>query len=415
MSSVRNNNTTFDNWRLSRIEEETERLSCSSSQDTSADDGSSSSPRSAEGTLERRLKAVQCTDDASIYSCTGVGGGGGGLSKEEEESSKDVALRFIKEKYDSLGKVKVKKPSGDVQPSVEGDEWQGHDASPSASCLVVESTEVVRTRELQEHLHRSLLTSSSDVTRSTIITEQEVNQVEMFYRSHKTNVFVCPCQATLYLSDPKRNSLCPLTPPAAQDRGGGRRSRQSLPPEAPPSAGGWTVVKSGVPVLVLDSGESRRQRRLHVVLAERGTGFCLWRDQIDCLTNYAVASVAFHTMQLSTDHSKTVGLRFDDPPSAAHFVHQIRRLTSDADDPLLSLASSSPSADDRRKKAKGKAKRTVTKADISQPCCFTHITKLDPSEGSNLLLRSDEHTGAQRHSLRPSGSAGDRLKVKLKP
>lgn len=41
-----------------------------------------------------------------------------------------------------------------------------------------------------------------------------------------------------------------------------------------------------------------------MVLVEKGTGFILWSDVVDNLTKYTKQSSAFHTMHVSSDHSK---------------------------------------------------------------------------------------------------------------
>lgn len=53
----------------------------------------------------------------------------------------------------------------------------------------------------------------------------------------------------------------------------------------------WQLKYTGIPVVLLDMGatKSRTQRRIQLILAERGTGFTLWRDTIDNLSNYEVA------------------------------------------------------------------------------------------------------------------------------
>lgn len=52
----------------------------------------------------------------------------------------------------------------------------------------------------------------------------------------------------------------------------------------------WQLKFTGIPVVLLDTGatKSRTQRRIQLILAERGTGFTLWRDTIDNLSNYEV-------------------------------------------------------------------------------------------------------------------------------
>jgi len=122
----------IDRWRLSRIAEEIDTLSFSS-----PDDGGSSeaSSRSRESTLgwssrpggEGQLPSAITTPSSSllsrsspsenIYSKTLIGlnvtdAGNFVCSERDFNCQGKDALRFIKEKYDSLGKVKVKKPSG---------------------------------------------------------------------------------------------------------------------------------------------------------------------------------------------------------------------------------------------------------------------------------------------------------------
>jgi len=109
------------------------------------------------------------------------------------------------------------------------------------------------------------------VCRSTL-TSSDVTQVEMFYRSNKTEVFVCACAARLYFASTRRHS-----------------ANGSIKPEIV-NMFGWSPTPAvGLPVLVLDSGGSRcRDRKLYVVLAEIGSGFALWRDSVDHLTLYQV-------------------------------------------------------------------------------------------------------------------------------
>jgi hypothetical protein len=51
----------------------------------------------------------------------------------------------------------------------------------------------------------------------------------------------------------------------------------------------WKFAMTGIPVLVLDTGIHHRDRKLHIVLAEKGTGFVLWRDKVDHLTEFSMA------------------------------------------------------------------------------------------------------------------------------
>ena len=57
----------------------------------------------------------------------------------------------------------------------------------------------------------------------------------------------------------------------------------------------------------------------------RDTGFTLWRDTIDNLSNYESPQPTFHTMRLSTDHRIIAGLSFDCPRSAQQLFDQVKK------------------------------------------------------------------------------------------
>ncbi|XP_048769581.1 uncharacterized protein LOC125675814 [Ostrea edulis] len=178
------------------------------------------------------------------------------------------------------------------------------------------------------------------------VTEEDLLQVDMFYRSHKTEVFVCQCLANLYFGKVKAN----------QDQ--------------------WKFAMTGIPVLILDTGDHHRNRKLQIVLAEKGTGFLLWKDDIDHLSTYKAEHPNYHTMSLSTDHTKLAGLSFDHSTAASDFHSTIEKLTSNPDDELMSL---SKTKHKRRKSEKKKVPKykPPKKTEISTPCCFVHVTKLE--------------------------------------
>ena len=88
----------------------------------------------------------------------------------------------------------------------------------------------------------------------------------------------------------------------------------------------WKLVDVGVPVLVVDSGDGRRRRQLHVVLADPPTGFPRWRQTIDHLTDYRSAGIGLHTLRQSADHARLAALNFDHASEAARFLMQRLRL-----------------------------------------------------------------------------------------
>ena len=237
------------------------------------------------------------------------------------------------------------------------------------------------------------------------ITDEDVNQVDIFYRSHKTDVRVCQSLANLYVSVPKIKDRASLNLSVSPNRDGEKplkkkpskksKSGGDAPPEvqyAPPprwpeptdiKKDEWEFCKTGIPVLILDSGEHHRDRRLTLVLAERGTGFTLWSDVVNHLTKYSMPHDNFHTLTISTDSTRLVGLSFDDGPAALEFGEAMTSLMADPDDSLLNLSNKKKSKTKKDKKAKSKYK-PPKKIDISQPCCFVHVTKLEKPDYLNI-------------------------------
>ena len=146
--------------------------------------------------------------------------------------------------------------------------------------------------------------------------------------------------------------------------------------------GFWELRYTGIPVVLLDSGEtrSRNKRRIKILLAERGTWFTLWQDTIDNLSAYKVAGHAFHTMFLSSDHRQIVGLSFDCPEAAHELWLHIERLTSCPENISLSV----PGAKNKKVK-KQQYPRLPEKSTISQPCCFQHVTNVDLNDKSRYF------------------------------
>lgn len=160
---------------------------------------------------------------------------------------------------------------------------------------------------------------------SKLLSEQEVQSIEHFLRSHKSSIYVCGCMANLYLTGTRLvdNGRC-----------------------SAPTQEGWQLSKTGIPVLTFDSGlaKNRDKRRLSINLTERGSGFVLWSDIIDHLSNYRAfrdsngsnddekadsSQDTFHVMYLSSNHRIMVGLSFDDAICARLFLRQVELVTSD--------------------------------------------------------------------------------------
>jgi hypothetical protein len=154
----------------------------------------------------------------------------------------------------------------------------------------------------------------------------------------------------------------------------------------------WQLKFTGSPVVILDNGGGNRgrnnQRRIQLVLAERGTGFTLWSDIIDNLSNYESPSATFHTMRNSCDHRQIVGLSFDSAQAAQQLFQHVEALCSDPANIRLSAPKTSRTSSFLRRllgTTKQKSPKIVIvppprKSDISQPCFFQHVTSVESSD-----------------------------------
>ncbi|GLH16577.1 hypothetical protein R5R35_004413 [Gryllus longicercus] len=236
---------------------------------------------------------------------------------DKEMSLEDKAVHELTAKYDSYQGLMQQRRLSSV------------DGSETASSAGAESTEAAGQ-----------------------VSDHERMQVEIFFRSLKTQVFVCGSLANLYVGSTA-------------------------------SEGDWELKHTGIPVLILDSGEarSRDKRRIQILLAERGTCFTLWRDTIDNLTSYRVAGHAFHTMHLSSDHSCLIGFSFDSVSAAAEMWNHVEKLTSSPENISLSV----PGRRNRKPRRAPKPQPLPNKSNISQPCCFQHITSVDAGDRSRYF------------------------------
>lgn len=219
-----------------------------------------------------------------------------------------------------------------------------------------------------------------------MLTELELLRVETFFRGHQTQIFVGKSLANLYLRQAK--SLVGLNRCSSQPDVCVRTLQRQTD-----RLTDWQLKFTGIPVVLLDLGgtKSRRLRRIQLILAERGTGFTLWCDTIDNLSNYEAAGPTFHTMRTSTDHRQIAGLSFDSADAAQQLFRHIEKLTSDPANIRLSTpkrASRTSSllrfwtGNKNNQVPKKKTAKTVLprKCDISQPCFFQHVTSVDSTD-----------------------------------
>jgi len=209
---------------------------------------------------------------------------------------------------------------------------------------------------------------------SSLLSNAELFQIDLFYRSRRTLVHVCPCPALLYF--------------ARCSAAGG--------------SSGWRYAAVGVPVVVADTLRVASGPRLHVVVAERGTGFELWRCGLAAgARQYAVAETstaaaddhggggaAFHTVGLAS--GDLAGLCFDDAASAGEFHRQLLRL-----DELYSAGGTGS----RKKKGK-----TAGSRDRASGACHHHGISVHPYRPHHFnpspnMIRDAILTYAQKPTL----------------
>ncbi|KAG0720372.1 hypothetical protein GWK47_048636 [Chionoecetes opilio] len=186
------------------------------------------------------------------------------------------------------------------------------------------------------------------------VTDEDVSRIETFFRGRKTQLWVCRTMANLY------------------SEGG-----------AGATHGTWELKYTGVPILLLDHGDtrSRDKRQLQLVLAEKGTGFALWRDVLDNLTSYRAQEPQFHTLYLSSDHRRRMGFSFNESRAASEFLSHIERLTADP----ANIALSGPSKKKNKIKEKIPKYKAPKKTAISSPCNFQHVTTVDACDKTRFF------------------------------
>nr|AEE61905.1 unknown [Dendroctonus ponderosae] len=258
---------------------------------------------------------------------------------ENTAPSSDIAMERLSHKYDSyqdfLHRNQLRRRlsstgenSGDSSTTASGSSYGEHDGSEGRADSEA-SSDTQDPKLLDGH-----------------ISELERQKVEAFFRGLKTQVFVSNSLANLYTKGP-----------SDQD---------------------WQLKYTGIPVVILDCGESRARdkRRIQIALAERGTCFMLWSDTIDNLSSYQVDGGSFHTMRYSSDHTIQAGFSFDTKPAAEEMWNHIEKLVACPEN----ISLSTPGKKKRKEKKEKKPLPLPSKSHISQPCCFQHITSVDKED-----------------------------------
>ena len=207
--------------------------------------------------------------------------------------------------------------------------------------------------EKYDAMHVSNRRDVSIVHDPLAVTDEDIARIDTFYKGHRTQIWVCRTLANLYAEV-------------------GTTENQIS----------WDLKFMGVPLLLLDTGDtkSRCKRQLQLIVAEKGTGFALWQDVVDNLTSYKVQEPHFHTLYLSSDHRRKVGLSFNDSKAALEFNGYLEKLTGDPAN--ISLSGPQKKKEKKEKTPKYKAPR---KTAISLPCNFQHVTTVDATDKSKFF------------------------------
>lgn len=192
------------------------------------------------------------------------------------------------------------------------------------------------------------------------LTERDFYRIEVFYRGGGAEVCVCRCLSDVFL-------------------GATTRPNEDTHP--------WVQIHTGVPVLLLNTGEGLRPRELVLVVAQRDTALPLWQDKVSYLSAYHESSPGVHSMKVSGSLSKFVQLRMADVEAAKNFLEKFQEMTSDPDDELWKVSADQTKVKDghnrtgKKKDSSGSIiRRNVTKADISQPCNSTRLTRVTATD-----------------------------------
>ncbi|XP_038049258.1 uncharacterized protein LOC119722923 [Patiria miniata] len=195
-------------------------------------------------------------------------------------------------------------------------------------------------------------------------TEQDIRQIERFFTSLKSRVYVCPALANLYFT-------------TLQDMA---------------NLGGWELATTGFPTLIFENRQN--ERRIVLCIAEKGTGFVQWKDGLNQDSQYKSPERNFHTLCVSGDAHKLAGLSFDNDLAAAELLDTVHAW-------LDELASEGDPANSKKKKRKHKEPKVTLpkKETISQPCMFEHVTNLDHEKfvqrmmGNATAVANPQQTG----------------------
>jgi hypothetical protein len=140
-------------------------------------------------------------------------------------------------------------------------------------------------------------------------------------------------------------------------------------------------------------------------LAERETGFPLWKDKINYLTNLEVMSgnPKVLTIRLSGSLSKMAKLSVFCVEAAMKFHEEFVAVTTDPNDELWRVSTENTKQSRKALKKRRRKWKSFTIHDISQPCNFQHIHRIDPCDPKalasvSILMESNVDTAKDQSS-----------------
>lgn len=223
----------------------------------------------------------------------------------------------------------------------------------------------------------SMRTTLSDEALGERLTEKDIFKIKLSLSCLSNRVVVCGATASLYFWQPPS-----LESPSNQ----------------------WTLARSGVPVLVISTGDcgARNPKGVYLSLVERDSGFATWKETLTSSSNYREQQKSFHTLMLSNGDGTMAGFRFNCEEAANAFLKDVEAAVEEA------LTAASAPELNKLQTSNGKEKvkkfRKLKKVEISTPCLFSHVTSITTAtqigeEGKTQQKREKEDIKALNGEL----------------
>lgn len=195
----------------------------------------------------------------------------------------------------------------------------------------------------------SMRTTLSDEALSERLSEKDIFKIKLSLSCLSNRVVVCGTTASLYFWQP---------------------------PNLESASNQWMLARSGVPVLVVSTGDcgARNPKGAYVSLVERDSGFSTWKETLMSSSNYRAQQKNFHTLMLSNGDGTMAGLRFNCEEAANVFLKDVEAAMQE-----VSTAASAPELNKlppSASKERFKKFRKLKKVEISTPCLFSHVTSI---------------------------------------